>query len=299
MATSYTNADGTTPASYTPTVNPYSGAIGKVAKSVLENSGITSKFSSLMKDNIDTGDTLELTLFKEATGNDYIEPIANSSHVVVNAKPSDFVHYWKNWTRKRFDTRISRNDIRKVSTDISKVNEYASKVVQALYDGDRKTLNADVEGLCAWAIQNNKIIKDETPTDIEGLLKAIKTAIDKFMYPTESNKAGINKAGLTVESKPSDIVVLIPASIATDIDVDINAGAYNLDKVAINAEIIKVADLTHVIVADKRFFQIRTRLYEYAEDSLGAFLTTNAYLHTERQYAIANCFNAVALKMAS
>lgn len=298
MSTNYTNAEGIESADFEPTVNTYSGMIGKVAKTILENGGITSKFSSLEKEPIDTGESLELVLFKEATGADYVEPTAGSSTVTVNAKPSDCVRYYHNWTRRRYDTRISRNDVRKVALNPAKVDEYADHVIQALYDGDRKYHNAAVEGLIDYVLTEDLILKDETIANTTDLLKAIKIAIDEFMYPTESNKTLINAANLVVESKPTDIVVLIPASLATDIDVDVQAGAYNLDKVKINAEIIKVADLDHVIVADKRCFQIYTRLYEYAEDSMGAYLSVNAYLHTERMYAWAQCFNAVALKIA-
>ena len=196
------------------------------------------------------------------------------------------------------------------------LNQFIDGITNTLYNGayiDHYRMTKDLV-TSAYA-GNNVVIKTITAVTSEATAKAfVKEArnIYKNMKFPSSNYNAWNKVGgygraLLTWSNPEDIVFLIRTDIATELDVDVLAVAFNMDKTDLMGRIIevdsfdtydgdeKIFDGSAIVgmIADTSWFRIKEQEMVMDEFYNPNNRTWQFYLNDVRMYAYSLFANAV------
>lgn len=299
--------NGVLPASYTPNVSSDLKLIGKIAISLIRDVVTQNKLAPFLKGKIDNGDTIEQAVVElvESTGYD-----RDGENALTPDKAKKMaVRYFSDWSRKKFKTTVWFTEMEKYLLGEVTAESVIEKIVGALAQSDTQELYEGTKALLAWGSSLGSFGDDDAiitnlgdlalvngETDYKGILKLVKNTVKGMSYVnTNYNKAGIKRA-----TRKEDIIIVMPYSIVTDIDVDSLAGVFNLDKAEIRERIIEVDTTDNKIyILDRNAILIYTRLYKMLDqlNADGAFY--NYFLHIERLFAISPLFDSAFFTFAS
>ncbi|HZJ73638.1 MAG TPA: hypothetical protein VFC87_02425, partial [Perlabentimonas sp.] len=135
----------------------------------------------------------------------------------------------------------------------------------------------------------------------KSFMKTIKSLTREFRQINESfNSAGV----LTNTKSDDDIYILLKGKYKDNLDVDMLATAFNMDKLEIKHKVIVLPDNLEFdeddeiigFIIDGGFFRIWPTLFEDSLQANAAGLFTNNFLTTVWIFSYATFFNAVVLK---
>ena len=216
----------------------------------------------------------------------------------------------------QYPVTITRAKIVDAFTTWEKLNTFVDSITNALYNGayiDRFNMT---KGLVSTAyVGNNVQIKTISAVTSEATAKALvkeaRNLYKYFRFPSTKynawNKVGGYGRELLTWCNPEDIVFLIRADVSTELDVDVLANAFNMDKTSLMGRIIdvdnfdvydgdqKVIDGSNIvgIMADKSWFRVRTRELTMDEFYNANNRTWQFYLNDVRMYQYSLFANAV------
>lgn len=117
------------------------------------------------------------------------------------------------------------------------------------------------------------------------LTKMIQSFILHMSFPHPE----YNFAGSTAISAPENLVLITTPEVQSTLNVDTLAGAYHLDKMALNAQIIVVDRFENPAIqaalVDRRFFRIRDQYRLMTTDHLNMPLRWNAVYHVKEMFS--------------
>ena len=118
-------------------------------------------------------------------------------------------------------------------------------------------------------------------------------------YNAYSLNTGDNKPVVTWTDE-SRVVFLVRADVMTEVDVDVLASAFNMDKTTFLGRVIEVdkfddAGKVQAVIADEAFFQIYDNIFRFDEFYNARTMSWNEYLHVWETFAICPFANAVIL----
>ena len=116
--------------------------------------------------------------------------------------------------------------------------------------------------------------------------KNLVTEIKKNIIKMETMSKSYNNAEINTFTRKEDMVLVIGGDYATDIDINLLATAFNLDKAEISTRIIVVDELPVkgevkpiCVLMDKDYIVDYTTLYEVRQFENGNTLSTNLFYH--------------------
>lgn len=117
------------------------------------------------------------------------------------------------------------------------------------------------------------------------LTKMIQSFILHLAFPHPE----YNFAGSTAISSPENLVLITTPEVQSTLNVDTLAGAYHLDKMALNAQIIVVDHFNNggiqAALVDRRFFRIRDQYRLTTTDRLNMPLRWNVVYHVKEMFS--------------
>lgn len=288
------------PADYVPSNSPDLDLIGKVAITLIRDVVTENHLSALLKGRIDYGDTVEQAVVKLLESTEYDRD--GEGALAPDTAEKLAVRYFKNWSRKKFKTTIYTTEMKKYLTGEITAEELAEKLVSALASSDTQELYEGIKALLAWGSalgsygDDDAVITylgdvagDGTKYDYNGILKKIKNTVKGMKFVNSS----FNKAGIKRGTRLDDIIIVMPYTLATDLDVDSLSGFFNLDKAEIKNRIIEVdTNDNKVYILDKYSVLIYTRLYQMLTQLNGDGAFYNYFLHVDRMFAISPLFDS-------
>lgn len=216
----------------------------------------------------------------------------------------------------QYPVTITRAKIVDAFTSWENLNRFVDSITNALYNGayiDR--FNMTKELVTSAYAGNNVQIKTISAVTSEATAKAFvkeaRNLYKLFRFPS-SNYNAWNKVGgygreLLTWTNPEDVVFLIRADVSTELDVDVLASAFHMDKTDLMGRIIdvdnfdvyegdtKVLDGSNIIgiMCDKSWFRIKTREITMDEFYNPNNRTWQFYLNDVRMYQYSLFANAV------
>ena len=149
----------------------------------------------------------------------------------------------------QYPVTITREKLRTAFTSWSNLNDFISGISNSLYNGAyideyRFTKNLVGNAYRTNSIQMQTVSAVSSEATGKALVKALRNAYLDFQEPSSRNNAwekvgGYGKAVVTW-SNPEDIVLLIRNDVLTEIDVDVLASAFNMDKTNFMGRVIAV-----------------------------------------------------------
>lgn len=294
---------GTKAGEYTPDVMTYTSRIGKIAKEVIDNETVPSKFNPLLKDIGEYGKDIEVTLYKKAVG----AATTRVGNVVFNP-PAGITLLFKQWIENTYATRLDKTQIRQSSTNAEAAERNADAIIETLYAGAESDKYSNAMGAFITLTAGNPINTGATQivnggdyAEIDGFdpaahyLQMVKNAAKEIRDGSPS----ANPYGLEVPART--VVMLAPYKTVTAVDTWLRLDAENEDKygrfdvdVLIEYDPAKLPpDATAATyVFDARFAQFFERGQEYEETKAKGNKGIDACLYTENMYGICPLFSA-------
>lgn len=284
--------------------------IGKIAYQIIREVTASNPLSVFNKRPVDTGDTLEQVVVKLVESEPYSRDGLQALSPDKRSKLA--VQYFNSWFEKKFRTTVYYEDLRFVSENIENRDEIASKLISVLSQSDIYENYTEIKGLLQFGSTINggsTPFKDlgTVTTDTAGNIqyKKILSKIKNIVKGMKFVNADYNTAGLNRRTDESDIYILAPYELITDIDVESLSGVFNLDKAEIRNRIIEIdtpmdeqGNYT-IYVVDQNAIQVVTQCYlmDNQKNADGKFW--NYFLHVTRMYAISSLFDGVFFKVAT
>ena len=216
----------------------------------------------------------------------------------------------------QYPVTITRAKIVDAFTSWENLNRFVDSITNALYNGayiDR--FNMTKELVTSAYVGNNVQIKTITAVTSDATAKAFvkeaRNLYKLFRFPSSKynawNKVGGYGRELLTWTNPEDVVFLIRADVSTELDVDVLASAFHIDKTDLMGRIIdvdnfdvyegdtKVLDGSNIvgIMCDKSWFRIKTREITMDEFYNPNNRTWQFYLNDVRMYQYSLFANAV------
>lgn len=301
MAVANNFAPGKTGTNYTPnTYEEMGNMIGKIAQQIIREVETRDPLAVFDKIPVDKGDTIEQAVIKLVEASPYDKTGAGALTRATNEKL--LVRYFNNWEARKYKQTVDTSEIRKVLEGETGVDTVSSMLVGTLAQSRVYDKYTNVKALFKWATTNGSLesnssvfkhlddvqVNADNTLNYKAILKKIKNTVKGMKYVNTD----YNSIGLARSTRESDIYILMPYTLVTDIDVDELAGVFNLDKAEIRSRIIEIdTDDTYVYIVDQNAILDYTRLYEMWDQKNADGHFWNYFLHVEDLFAVSPLFD--------
>ena len=158
-------------------------------------------------------------------------------------------------------------------------------VVKAIKSSDNLTVQAAIDGgyLIPYALVSTLAKPVDTPTG-EAFIKQLKTDVEIASDYSEGHSLNLNTLGATNQD---GLVLVLKQGIMPSIEVDVQAGAFHGDKVAIPTKVVTVPNLGSAdekvwgVLIDARGLRLHNTYRAVRENANGKGDFLNMYFHTE------------------
>ena len=223
----------------------------------------------------------------------------------------------------QYPVTVTRHDLKKAFTSWADLDRFIDQLSNSLYNGAyindfRYTKNL-VGGAYSYGgvrVQTVSAISNEATA--KAFVKAARNIFLGFQVPSTSYNAWAQAGGygdpITTWSNPEDIVILIRNDVRTDIDVDVLASAFNMDKTTLMGNMLAVDNFDVyddggvkrfdgsailALIADKSWFRIKQQDLYLDEFYNANNRTWQYYLNSTKMFQYSLFANAVVLATAT
>lgn len=222
----------------------------------------------------------------------------------------------------QYPVTVTRHDLKKAFTSWESLDRFIDQLSNSLYNGAyigeyRYTKNLIGSAYSYGGVQVETVSAITDEASAKAFVKKVRNLFLNFQTPATSYnawaKVGGNGNPITTWSNPEDIVVILRNDVRTEIDVDVLASAFNMDKATLMGNILTVDNFDIIddegvkrfdgsnilgMIADKSWFKIK-RQDMYLDEFYNANNRTwQYYLNITKMYQYSLFANAVVLATA-
>lgn len=219
----------------------------------------------------------------------------------------------------QYPVTITREKLRNAFVSWANLNDFISGISNSLYNGAyideyRFTKNLVGNAYRTNSVQMKVVSAVSSEATGKALVKALRNAYLDFQEPSSRNNAWAKVGGygnaVVTWSNPEDIVLLIRNDILTEVDVDVLASAFNMDKTNFMGRVIAVDNFDkydengnktfdgsaiQCLVADKSWFRIKEQDMAMDEFYNANNRTWQMYLNVVKMYNYSVFANALLI----
>lgn len=295
--------------SYTPQLNEFvSNLINRIGYTMVHNKVFSNPLAMFKKGSVPLGTDVQDIFTNPATAEDYEFSNTAMAKLLTITDPDTHVAYYRRNRKDLYTVTVSREGLQGAFVSWGKFEDYISSLVNSLYNGDYIDEFRYTKELIKGAYDNNKAIIEtvsavNSEANAKAFVKAARKLFTKMKFPsTEYNaysKMSGSEKSVTTWTDENRIVFLINADVEAEIDVDVLAAAFNMDKAKLLGRIIAVDsfgdDKILGCLCDEAFLQIYNNQFRFDEFYNARTMSWNFYLHAWDTFAISPFANAVIL----
>lgn len=295
---------------YSPLLNEFvTNLINRIGLTIIRNKSYNNPLSILKKGSQPLGTDIQDIYTNPAEAEQYSLSNAEMAKLLTITDPDTKVAYYRRNRKDMYTKTIAREALQGAFVSWDKFEGYISSITQSLYSAAYIDEFKYTKALVAGAYTENKAIIEEvdavtTEATAKAFVKKARNLYKAMRFPSSSYNAyslntGDNKPVVTW-TEPSRIVFMVRADIMTEVDVEVLASAFNMDKTDFLGRVIEVdkfdeAGKVQAVIADEAFFQIYDNIFRFDEFYNARVMAWNEYLHVWETFAICPFANAVIL----
>ena len=219
----------------------------------------------------------------------------------------------------QYPVTVTRHDLKKAFTSWADLDRFIDQLSNSLYNGAyindfRMTKNLVGSAYSYGGVRVQTVSAISSEVTAKAFVKAARNIFLGFQVPSTSYNAWAQVGGygdpITTWSNPEDIVILLRNDVRTEIDVDVLASAFNMDKATLMGNILAVDNFDIVddegvkrfdgnailaLIADKAFFRIKQQDMYLDEFYNANNRTWQYYLNNTKMFQYSLFANAVCL----
>ena len=219
----------------------------------------------------------------------------------------------------QYPVTVTRHDLKKAFTSWADLDRFIDQLSNSLYNGAyidefRFTKNLVGSAYSYGGVRVQTVSAISSEATAKAFVKAARNLFLGFQVPSTSYNAWAQAGGygdpITTWSNPEDIVILIRNDVRTEIDVDVLAAAFNMDKATLLGNMLAVDNFDVIddegvkrfdgsailcMIADKSWFRIKQQDMYLDEFYNANNRTWQYYLNVTKMYQYSLFANAVVL----
>lgn len=219
--------------------------------------------------------------------------------------------------QKYYKATIQNDQLRQAFLSWQGITDLIAKIVDAMYTGANYDEFQTMKYMLAKRILNGQLFPVTIPTVETTNMKAIVSTIKGVSNKFEFLSSKYNLAGVQTHTKKSDQYLLINAKFDAEMDVEVLASAFNMDKAEfaghrvlvdsfgdldigrlnvlfandptyteISEDELQALDSIPAIMVDKDFFMIFDNFYNFTEQYNGEGLYWNYWYHVWKTFSV-------------
>ena len=299
--------------SYTPMLNEFvSNLINRIGYTMVHNKVFNNPLAMFKKGSVPLGTDIQDIFTNPAQAEDYEYSNTAMAKLLTITDPDTHVAYYRRNRKDLYTVTVSREGLQGAFTSWDKFEDYISSLVNSLYNGDYIDEFKYTKELILGAYDNNKAIiqvvdAPDSAADDKAFLKKLRELYQMMKFPSTEYNAYSKMSGsekkITTWTDADRIVLLVRASVLAEIDVEVLASAFNMDKADFMGRVIPVDtfgdDKILACICDEAFLQIYNNQFRFDEFYNARTMSWNFYLHAWDTFAISPFANAVILATAA
>ena len=248
-----------------------SALFNKIGLTLLQNKKYTSRLDIFSKGKLEYGETIEQIMCDLIEVKDFTEQKENNevSELVSAEAPDIKVLYHSENYKHKYKVTISDIRLRKAFNDKYGVDKLVASIITSVQNSIAYDRECMLKAILSGSIYKQKISVPFDTGSNTSRAKNLVTAIKKNIIRLETMSKDFNNAEINTFTRKEDMVLVIGSDYATDIDINLLATAFNLDKAEISTRIIVVDELPVIgeakpicVLMDKDYIVDYTTLYE-------------------------------------
>lgn len=295
---------------YQPLLNEFvNNLINRIGLTIIRNKSYDNPLALLKKGSTPLGTDIQDIYTNPSEAEQYQLSNEEMAKLLTITDPDTKVAYYRRNRKDMYTKTIAREALQGAFVSWARFENFISSITQSLYSGAYIDEFAYTKGLIAGAYENNKAIV-QTVTAVtsdstaKAFVKKVRNLYKSMRFPSSAFNAyslntGDNKPVVTWTT-PDRVVFLVRADVMTEVDVEVLASAFNMDKADFLGRVIEVDkfdDDNKVlgVICDEAFFQIYDNIFRFDEFYNARTMSWNEYLHVWETFAICPFANAVIL----
>lgn len=295
---------------YEPQLNEFvHNLINRIGLTIIRNkSTYNNPLEIFKKGSVPLGTDIQDLYENPAEKQQYELSNKQMAKVLTITDPDTHVAYYRRNRQDYYTKSISREALQGAFVSWETFNEYITNITNSLYSGNYIDEFEYTKDLIDGAYDNNKVIMEEvtaptTPGTAKAIAKMFVNIFKKFKFPSTKYNAYSLFSGAKGEVKtwttPERIVIIARSDIITEIDFDVLAVAFNIDKASLMGRVYEIDEFKNPeilgVICDESWLQIYDNLMRFDEQYNGAAMVWNEYLHVWGTYALCPFANAIML----
>lgn len=299
--------------SYTPQLNEFvSNLINRIGYTMVHNKVFSNPLAMFKKGSVPLGTDIQDIFTNPAQAEDYEYSNSAMAKLLTITDPDTHVAYYRRNRKDLYTVTVSREGLQGAFVSWGKFEDYISSLMNSLYNGDYIDEFRYTKELILGAYDNNKAIVQvvdapDSTSDDKALVKKLREIYTMMKFPSTNYNAYSKMSGsstpVTTWTDESRIVLLITASVMAEINVEVLAAAFNMDKADFLGRVIVVDtfgdDKILGCLCDEAFLQIYNNQFRFDEFYNARTMSWNFYLHAWDTFAISPFANAVIFATAA
>lgn len=189
----------------------------------------------------------------------------------------------------QFPVSVTRAKVRNAFTSWGELENFINGIIESLYNSAEIKQYELTKGLISTAFKSDQVQYEVVtkPTDeasSTAFVKTLRKFFTKFRFPSADynawQKVNTTDSAVITHTNPEDVVIVLASDYEAEIDVDVLAHAFNMDKATLLGRVVVVDnfdvvaddgtivfDGSHIMgmIADRRWFKIRMQDREMDE----------------------------------
>ena len=317
---------------YTPFYNEFvNGLVNRIIFSQIQKASFTNPLGVFHRGGNPLGTDIQNLYTNPASPKAY-NMNSGAAGLFEDAPADTKVQYFRRNRQDKYKITIAREVLCGAFTKWEDLDGFIQSQISSVYSG----MAIDEYNLCkrvfAEGVKAHAVVTDETIDYIEDdevsavmLAKKLRTLYGKFKFPSSAyNKyQAVAIANGDVDATPAitwvennDVVTLIRSDVLSDLDMYVDAQAYNLDKAKLLGEVIEVDNFSYIagngdayapgtqvddlkdalaIICDRKAVQVFNNLQMAGDFFNPDDLKHHYYTHVWQTYALNLCANCVVI----
>ena len=264
----------------------------KIGLTLLQNKKYISRLDIFSKGKLEYGETIEQIMCDLIECKDFTEQKdGNEVSELVSAQVPDIkVLYHSENYKHKYKVTISDIRLRKAFNDKYGVDKLVASIITSVQNSIAYDRECMLKSILSAGIYKQSIPVTYDNGSAGSRAKNLVTEIKKNIIRFETMSKNFNNAEINTFTRKEDMVLVIGSEYATDIDINLLATAFNLDKAEISTRIIVVDELPVLdngskqvkpicVLMDKDYIVDYTTLHEVRQFENGNTLSTNLFYH--------------------
>jgi len=297
--------------SYQPQTNEFvNSLINRISLTMIRNKSFSNPLAMFKKGSQPLGTAIQDIYTNPTDAEAYELTNEAMAKLLQIAKPDTKVVYYERNRQDLYTKTIAREALQGAFVSWEKFDEFVASITNSLYASNYIDEFKYTKELIDAAYDNDKVIVEtvsavNSEENAKAFLKKVRALYTKMACPS-SNYNAYSKyetgASITTWTDPERLVVILPADVAAEVDVEALAAAFNIDKADFIGRVITVDKFENEeiqgIICDESWLQIYDNLFRFDEFYNARTMTWNEYLHVWGTYALCPFANAVVFATA-